>query len=222
MNTEILNRRQRRARTRQELLAAAARVFAARGYHGASVSRIAGAAGYTTGALYGNFASKEELFLELVDHQLAGQQVDLDDLLAETDPQRLRARHRDLVVTTMSALVDAADAARETDATGRLTMLQLWTLTMEFLLFAVRERPDLREAINRRYDVLMEQRARAIAHVRETQGLESDLSVHELTLAHSWLVEGLGLRLVQDPAAIDPERAADIIDRLLFTSPTGA
>lgn len=52
-------------RTRAELLAAARRVFAERGYEGASVGDVAAAAGYTKGALYANFGSKEELFLEL-------------------------------------------------------------------------------------------------------------------------------------------------------------
>lgn len=52
-------------RTRGELLAAAARVFAARGYEGASVGDIAAEAGYTKGALYAHFGSKSELFLAL-------------------------------------------------------------------------------------------------------------------------------------------------------------
>jgi AcrR family transcriptional regulator len=53
-------------RTRADLLAAARTVFAERGYEAASVSDLAKAAGYTKGALYANFASKEELFVTLV------------------------------------------------------------------------------------------------------------------------------------------------------------
>ena len=51
--------------TRQLLLEAAGRVFAAKGYEGASVSDIAAAAGFTKGAFYASFASKEEVFLEI-------------------------------------------------------------------------------------------------------------------------------------------------------------
>ena len=59
-------RRQARVeRTRAELLAAAARVFAARGFEGASVGDIAAEAGYTKGALYAHFGSKGDLFLDL-------------------------------------------------------------------------------------------------------------------------------------------------------------
>ncbi len=52
-------------RTRVELLAAARQVFAEKGYEGASVGDIAAEAGYTKGALYANFSSKEELLLAL-------------------------------------------------------------------------------------------------------------------------------------------------------------
>ena len=51
--------------TRQRLLEAAGRVFAAKGYEGASVSDIAAAAGFTKGAFYASFSSKEEVFLEV-------------------------------------------------------------------------------------------------------------------------------------------------------------
>ncbi len=55
----------RAERTRAELLDAAGRVFADKGYEGASVGDVAAAAGYTKGAVYANFGSKEDLFLEL-------------------------------------------------------------------------------------------------------------------------------------------------------------
>jgi AcrR family transcriptional regulator len=62
--------------TRADLLAAAARVFAERGYEAASVTDLAKAAGYTKGALYAHFASKEALFLELIDTASAASEAD--------------------------------------------------------------------------------------------------------------------------------------------------
>jgi len=70
-----LTREQSRAQTRERLLASAAVVFAREGYAGASVDRIAEEAGYSKGALYSNFASKDELFFELFDYY-AGDQAD--------------------------------------------------------------------------------------------------------------------------------------------------
>jgi AcrR family transcriptional regulator len=53
--------------SREQLLGAAARVFARAGYHGASMSEIAAEAGFSKGALYWNFAGKEDLFFALLD-----------------------------------------------------------------------------------------------------------------------------------------------------------
>ena len=61
-----LTQKERRELTRRQLLDAAAVVFAARGYHAASIDDIADAAGFTKGAVYSNFASKEDLFLALI------------------------------------------------------------------------------------------------------------------------------------------------------------
>jgi AcrR family transcriptional regulator len=56
----------KRARTRKALLAAAADVIGEKGFDRASLEEIAGRAGMTRGAVYGNFKNKDELFLALV------------------------------------------------------------------------------------------------------------------------------------------------------------
>src|SRR5438045_7713613 len=63
-----------RLSTRERILAAAAEVFAERGYEGAAVSDIARRAGFTTGAIYGRFRDKAELLLEVVRGVLESQQ----------------------------------------------------------------------------------------------------------------------------------------------------
>lgn len=55
----------RREATRQKLLDAAAQVFAEVGLDAASVEAICERAGFTRGAFYSNFETKDELFLEL-------------------------------------------------------------------------------------------------------------------------------------------------------------
>jgi AcrR family transcriptional regulator len=54
------------ARRRRQLLDVALRVFAERGFHDASMNDIAVAAGVTKPVLYQHFASKRELFAELL------------------------------------------------------------------------------------------------------------------------------------------------------------
>lgn len=61
------SRQQTQAETRARVLAAAADAFTERGYHAVSVAQIAAAAGYTVGAVYSNFVSKDELFLAILD-----------------------------------------------------------------------------------------------------------------------------------------------------------
>ncbi|MFE9324003.1 TetR/AcrR family transcriptional regulator [Nocardia sp. NPDC052278] len=53
--------------TRSLLLDAAEAVFAEKGFMSATLDDIAGAAGYTKGAIYKHFATKEELFLAVND-----------------------------------------------------------------------------------------------------------------------------------------------------------
>ena len=61
-----ISRAESQARTRQALLDAAREVFVERGLHRASVEAIAERAGFTRGAFYSNFSSKQELFAELL------------------------------------------------------------------------------------------------------------------------------------------------------------
>lgn len=58
------------ARTRQDILEAAARAFVHSGFRAATMQDIAKEAGYTAASLYGYFASKEEILRELRAHVL--------------------------------------------------------------------------------------------------------------------------------------------------------
>lgn len=62
-----MTRAERQAATRAALMDAAANVFVRRGYEAATVEEISEAAGFTRGAFYSNFASKDELFLTLIE-----------------------------------------------------------------------------------------------------------------------------------------------------------
>jgi AcrR family transcriptional regulator len=61
-----LTRKEKQAETRARLLDAGERVFLRRGLQGSSVEEIAAEAGFTRGAFYSNFKSKDELFIELL------------------------------------------------------------------------------------------------------------------------------------------------------------
>lgn len=76
-----LSRVASRQRTRQALVSAAMAVIARDGYAGASVDAIAAQAGYTVGAVYSNFASKEGLFLAVFERHCEGEVAALQALV---------------------------------------------------------------------------------------------------------------------------------------------
>src|SRR5438067_1482838 len=61
---------EKRALTRRNVLRAAQDLFGRSGYHQATLRDIAEEAGVSKGAVYYNFASKEELFLALLDARM--------------------------------------------------------------------------------------------------------------------------------------------------------
>jgi AcrR family transcriptional regulator len=129
---------ERREDTREQVLAAAARVFARNGFHATSLEAVAEEAGFSRGAVYYNFADKEELFLELLDRRCAERAQDLRDVFADTDD--------DVEATSRQAQLAAQQAldAMTGDAEWR-------ALYMEFLAHAARN-PAFRRAFARRTD----------------------------------------------------------------------
>src|SRR5947207_11306144 len=77
--------------TRDKLFEAAARVFEEDGIGGASIEAIAAAAGFTRGAFYSNFKSKDELIIAMLEdhveqsinriHGLLARHKSLDDFI---------------------------------------------------------------------------------------------------------------------------------------------
>lgn len=110
--TTRMSREESQAATRGKLLAAATRLFAREGYVATSVDRIAAAAGYSKGAFYSNFDSKEQIFLELLE---AHGESTLGKLLAALEG----------VGDTKAAIEAVADWADAKAAEGNWSLLVL-------------------------------------------------------------------------------------------------
>jgi AcrR family transcriptional regulator len=76
-----LTRADRQARTREELVEAADRLFTTNGFHATSVDAVADAAGYTKGAVYSNFASKEDLFFAVYERRVDRRSAEIEATL---------------------------------------------------------------------------------------------------------------------------------------------
>ncbi|GAA4876527.1 TetR/AcrR family transcriptional regulator [Kitasatospora terrestris] len=112
----------RRPRTRAALLDAALETFAELGFRAATIEQICERAGYTRGAFYSNFSSKEELFLALFDQH------------SERIVARIRERI-DAVADGALTLDGVAEALAEVEPAERAWYL----VTMEFTLHAIRD-----------------------------------------------------------------------------------
>jgi AcrR family transcriptional regulator len=85
-----LTREESRALTREKLLASAREVVGREGYDAASVDRIAEEAGFSKGAFYSNFNSKEEIILELLETHSLHDVEEIAGLIGDTrDPPKM-------------------------------------------------------------------------------------------------------------------------------------
>ena len=123
---------------REKLVAAAAGVFAEKGYDGAGVAEIARRAGYTTGAIYGRFTGKAELLLAAIE---AHSDSELDRLFNE---HNFEGKVTDILTTVGSHLV--------TDDLGPNSALLLEAFVASRRDVEMRQR--LREALDLRGDKL--------------------------------------------------------------------
>ncbi|MBP1326437.1 AcrR family transcriptional regulator [Leucobacter exalbidus] len=121
----------RRQATRERLLEAASEVFVEDGFQGAAVEAICQRAGFTRGAFYSNFSSKEELFLALLEREFARRAANLEAKTAALSPA-LRG-HEGIIDPAQAAEYITAYLAPDGDAAT------WYVLETEFALLAMRD-----------------------------------------------------------------------------------
>jgi TetR/AcrR family transcriptional repressor of nem operon len=88
---------ERRAKTRDVVLKAAARELRKRGFHGIGVDGLSAAAGVTSGAFYSHFSSKADVLGSVIDANLGRPFIEPGDGDLATRRERLRAHLRDYI-----------------------------------------------------------------------------------------------------------------------------
>lgn len=101
----------RRAATRDRLVEAAVVVFAEKGVLGASVEEICEAAGYTRGAFYSNFTSKDDLCVALLQRNYEQQMAALEKALCGIG-EPTGTRLDDLIARALDMFFAAQPAGR--------------------------------------------------------------------------------------------------------------
>ena len=180
MSTEALTRREKQQRTRKSLLHAAARIFCKRGLEGASIDEVAQAAGYTKGAFYANFKSKEELFLVMLDERFSEELERLDRVLAGAhEPQE-------------EALAAAADFIHfATD--------EEWQrLSFQFLAYAARNE-EFRQELATRQKAMRQRVAKVFERWKKGFGVEPALPIEDITAMTFFMSDGFLVGRIIEP-----------------------
>jgi AcrR family transcriptional regulator len=77
----VMSRAERQRRTRDELVDAAELLFAQQGFHATSIDAVAAEAGFTKGAVYSNFESKEDLFFGVYERRVDRRVEEMEGVL---------------------------------------------------------------------------------------------------------------------------------------------
>jgi AcrR family transcriptional regulator len=195
-----LSRGERKADTRERLLASALVVFAREGFGGASLEEIAEEAGFSTGAVYSAFGGKQELFFALLDRCLDEEKRELGEIFGREEP--------------LEARISAVGRWKP----GPLESAEQWrVLATEFWLHAARD-PRARELLAERQ---RRQRAAAALLLEGTyreRGRRPPVEAGLLADAVIGLQIGMAMRAIVDPEAVPEGSYARVLGVLLGTS----
>ena len=170
---------------RPALLQAAAEVFSERGFAAASVDEIAARAGYSKGAVYWHFASKDDLFFELLRTRVDSETREMTELLRSAPPEQ------DMAPEASRRFGELIQRQRE-----------LLLLDYEHWAQAVRD-PELRDRYDERWDELRTVLGAALEARAKRLGTPVDgMAPEELATVMLSLANGLAQQKLIRPDAV--------------------
>lgn len=191
-----MTRAERQAETRARVLDAATKVFAEKGFHGATVEEITERAGFSRGAFYSNFSDKDDLFLALIDARLSEDVARIGALLGEASgPDDLLPKLREQA------------AYRQRDIGWSMVEAEFW-------LYAMR-RPDVRPRLAERQRTERDAYALAIQAQFHAVGLDPPAPADLLALIVQVADHGILREQQLDPEHLAKGTFFDALD-LLF------
>ncbi|OBF32402.1 TetR family transcriptional regulator [Mycolicibacterium peregrinum] len=190
-----------RDEVRDRILDAALTVFAAEGFAGATIDAIGHAAGFTKGAVYSNFESKDELFLALLDRQFESRGA--------------------LIATALDS--GQGDTAAIAAALSRATLDSIHDqneyqiVLIEYWLRAVRD-PELRERLVARRRTAADQALRIVEQAGTSLPGKQLSALAQLVVT---IISGIATEEVLQPGTIDIDTLTRLFTALLESSPDG-
>lgn len=168
-----LTRAEQKEQTRERLLESAHALFALKGYEGTAIDEISADAGYSRGAFYSNFRSKQEIMAELIANGFDSDVEQIERMSTLEGVEALEQGFREI--------------ARHFTSDPQNT---LWSL--EFQLAAVRH-PELRGSYTEQFDKLREGVRRMVVHTFRTAGHASPESTARYADLFIVILSGLSL-----------------------------
>jgi AcrR family transcriptional regulator len=185
-----LSRMERREKTRQDLLTAAETCFVTRGFHATSVDEVAERAGYTKGAVYSNFASKEDLFFGVYQRRI-------DHVLTDVVPGLRQAG----AARAFDSLATGTIQRRDSDDGWLAVFFEFWAHVLRH--------PELRARFAESHTRFLEPLTDGVRQLAAERGrsLPSDVTPLQVALAWNAMEVGLGLERLTQPQDVDVELA---------------
>ena len=189
----MTTRKERQARTRTALMDSAAALAVRHGIEGASLDAVAHFAGFTKGAVYANFSSKEDLFLSMLDAHFQARLRELDRIMSTEDDPDTQARE------AAQGLMRMLDAQPE------------WhRLFFEFAVHAARNE-SFRLQLVERYRALRERLAELLARRVERLGIEPVVPADEVAAMAFAMANGVALERLLEPEAVPNSMFGDML-----------
>jgi AcrR family transcriptional regulator len=182
-----LTRKEKQAHTRSCLMQSAAKIFARRGLQQASIDEVAEDAGFTKGAFYANFKSKEEMFLVMLDERFAERLEEIDRVVATEAEPEAQARQAG---TNFSRYVGADPEWQR--------------LFFEFTAYAARNE-EFREELVTRYRALRGRIAKTYGKRAQELGVISPVPLEDVSLMTFAMANGVALEKLLEPEAVPDE-----------------
>jgi AcrR family transcriptional regulator len=190
--------------TRRKLLLAAEKIFARDGFEAARLEDIAGLAGYTRGAFYANFQSKEDIFFALLERWIGQRIFEVQALIAqkESPANLLRALREHYLQITQDR---------------RLSLLSL-----EFKLFAIRH-PEAHIRLRARQRRLRASGGDLLRRIARVTGRTLPVSCTAAAAGFGALSRALSLEHFVDPSMVSEQETRDLLgvffDAMFITHP---
>jgi AcrR family transcriptional regulator len=177
----------------------AAKVFALRGLQQASIDEVAEDAGFTKGAFYANFKSKEELFLAMLDERFADRLEEIERATSGAEEPEEQARRAGL------------------DFSHYLAADPEWQrLFFEFAAYAARNE-EFREELVTRYGALRDRIASMYERRAAELGVEPPVPYEQIAVMTFAMANGIALERLLEPEAV-PD---DVFGTMLLVFFTG-